>query len=229
MMERKDFSHRYLESTLETIRVMYQKRDSETGQTVEDVNGVIYRVAEAVALAELKYVLKPAEIVELTLEQALAHPVVVEWIEKFADNIGNQLFWPNTPASVNADPAVSLMVLQYEAHGMLAIASKWSPITTFDDIWSKTDEWIKYYECQPLDGPGEAQDQHGYNMGRLASKLKGKGCLAACGVAFVEDTLESIQEAARMETLATKGAMGMGLNTSNIRPWNSVVANGPAA
>ena len=46
-------------------------------------------LAEATALAELKYVLQPQEIVELNLEQAMQHPRVMQWAHIFADNIGN--------------------------------------------------------------------------------------------------------------------------------------------
>ena len=66
-------------------------------------------------------------------------------------------------------------------------------------------------------------------MGRIASELRGKGCLAACGVTYVQDSLEGIQEAARVEALAAKAAMGMGLNTSTLRPWSSIISNGAAA
>lgn len=59
--------------------------------------------------------------------------------------------------------------------------------------------------------------------------MRGKGCLAACGVTYVEDSLEGIQEAARIEALAAKAAMGMGLNTSSLRPWASIISNGAAA
>ncbi len=67
-------------------------------------------------------------------------------------------------------------------------------------------------------------------MGRIVSELRGKGCLAACGVTYVIDSLEGIQDAARTESLAAKAAMGMGLNTSSLRPWSSVIStNGAAA
>jgi ribonucleoside-diphosphate reductase alpha chain len=45
----------------------------------------------------------------------------------------------------------------------------------------------------------------------------------------VIDSLEGIQDAARIEALAAKAAMGMGLNTSSLRPWSSIISNGAAA
>ena len=111
--ERLDFSHRYYESTQETLRVLYQVRDTKTGETIENINDVIYRVAESVALAELKYVLSPQELAWIKYDDAINYPIVLEYREKFADAIGNQKFWANTPANINADPKVSLMVLKY--------------------------------------------------------------------------------------------------------------------
>src|SRR5215470_16859840 len=91
----EDFSQLYWESTQETLVGLYGKRDPVTGQPIESVNDIIHRVAEANAVAELKYVLAPAEIIEITLEEAIEHPRVVYWKKIFADNIGNQRFWAN--------------------------------------------------------------------------------------------------------------------------------------
>lgn len=216
--KRKDYSERYWESTQDTLVGLYGNRDSSTGQPIETVNDIIHRVAESIALAELKYVLKPSEIIALTLDKALSHPKVIEWAEVFAEHIGNQKFWANTPANINADREVSLMVLQYWAHGTLAEMPE-------EEIWLKADTLRKAYTERKT----ESLNKHEVAMGQLADNLRGKGCLAACGVAYVIDTLEGIQEAAKIEALAAKAAMGMGLNTSTLRPWSSVISNGAAA
>jgi ribonucleotide reductase alpha subunit len=215
---KEDFSHLYWESTQETLIGLYAKRDPLTGSPVEDINGIIHRVAEANAIAELKYVLTPQEIVDIELEEALNHPRVVQWAQVFSENIGNQKFWANTPANINADPPVSLKVLKYWAHGSLAKMKE-------EDIWLYSDDLRVAVAQNRVDG----LDEHQIEMGRLAQDLRGKGTLAACGVAYVTDTLEGIQDAAKIEALAAKAAMGMGLNTSTLRPWASVIANGAAA
>ena len=215
---RTDFSSRYLEATQETLVGLYAKRDSVTGQPVEDINDIIVRVATSVALAELKYKLSPDEIIEISLEDALHSKDVVRWQRVFAEHIGNQKFWANTPANINADPEVSLDVLQYWAHGKLAGMAE-------DQIWLRSEELRKAVKNQELKG----LNKHEIEMGGIADRLRGKGCLAACGVTYVEDSLEGIQEAARIEALAAKAAMGMGLNTSTLRPWSSIISNGAAA
>lgn len=215
---REDYSSRYWESTQETLVGLYGKRDSSTGLPVETVNDIVHRVATSVALAELKYVLTPAEVIELTLESAFKHPKVVEWARIFADNVGNQRFWANTPANINSDPAVSLKVLQYWAHGKLANLKE-------EDIWLRSEELRQAY----LNGRLDKLNEHEAAMAELANALRGHGCLAACGVAYVVDSLEGIQDAARIEALAAKAAMGMGLNTSTLRPWSSIISNGAAA
>ncbi len=215
---RIDFTSRYWESTQETLVGLYGKRDSVTGQPTETVNDIIHRVATSVALAELKYALSPQELIELTLEDALEHPLVVQMASVFADNIGNQRFWANTPANINADPAVAVRVLQYWAHGKLAGMKE-------DEIWIRSEE----LRLAVANNRTAKLSDHETAMGALSSKLRGSGCLAACGVAYVIDSLEGIQDAARIEALAAKAAMGMGLNTSSLRPWSSIIANGAAA
>src|SRR3990167_1176418 len=111
----EDYTRLYWESTQDTLVGLYAQRDPLTGQPIETVNDIIYRVAEANAIAELKYVLSPAELLDITLEEALTHPKVMHWSKIFSDNIGNQRFWANTPGNINADPAVSLKVLKYWA------------------------------------------------------------------------------------------------------------------
>ncbi len=214
----EDYTYRYWESTQETLVGLYGKRDSLTGQPIETVNDIIHRVAEATAIAELKYVMQPQEIIDATLEAVTQHPRVVQWAHIFADNIGNQRFWANTPANINADPAVSLKVLQYWAYGQIANLKE-------DEIWLRSEELRHAFVGKKTEKLTEPEIE----MGRLASELRGSGCLAACGVAFVVDSLEGIQEAARIEALAAKAAMGMGLNTSSLRPWSSVISNGAAA
>lgn len=213
-----NYEHRYWESTQETLIGLYAKRDTVTGEPLESVTDIVHRVATAVAIAELKYVLTPAELTELTLEAALAHPIVKQWAQIFADNIGNQRFWANTPANINADPEVALKVLQYWSHGKLADIAE-------EDIWLRSEELRQAVLHNRLQNLSENE----VAMGNISQHLRGRGCLAACGVAYVMDSLEGIQEAARIEALAAKAAMGMGLNTSSLRPWASIISNGAAA
>jgi ribonucleoside-diphosphate reductase alpha chain len=212
-----DFTSRYWESTQETLVGLYGKRDGN-GQPIETVDEIIYRVAMSVAIAELKYALTTQELVDLTLESAIKHPAVTQWAQVFADNIGNQKFWANTPANINADPAVAVKVLQYWAHGKLAGMKE-------DEIWTRSEELRLAF----INDRTSKLSEHEVVMGALSSTLRGTGCLAACGVAYVIDSLEGIQEAARIEALAAKAAMGMGLNTSSLRPWSSIISNGAAA
>lgn len=215
---KEDFTSLYWESTQETLVGLYGRRDPSTGQPIESVNDIIHRVAASVAIAELKFLVTAAELIELTLEEALKHPKVQQWAQIFAENIGNQRFWANTPANINADPAVSLKVLQYWAHGKIANFKE-------EDIWLRSEELRLAVQNRKIDKLSVAE----VSMGRLSGELRGSGCLAACGVAYVIDSLEGIQDAARIEALAAKAAMGMGLNTSTLRPWSSIISNGAAA
>lgn len=216
--KKEDYTHRYWESTQETLVGLYGKRDSKSGQPIEGVNDIVHRVATSVALAELKYALTPQEIVDISLSDALKHDKVQQWTDTFADSIGNQKFWANTPANINADPDTSLKVLKYWAYGKLANMKE-------DEIWLRSEE----LRLAVLNNRITNLSEHEVAMGGLAQALRGKGCLAACGVAYVQDSLEGIQEAARIEALAAKAAMGMGLNTSTLRPWSSIISNGAAA
>lgn len=217
-VSKTNYTNLYWESTQETLVGLYGKRDSSNGLPVESVNEIIHRVAVSVAVAELKYVMTPNDLIELTLEEALANPRVKEWENTFAESIGRQRFWANTPANINSDPEVSLKVLQYWAHGKLQNIKE-------EDIWLRSEELRQAH----INRTGDKLSKHEQAMGKLASELRGSGCLAACGVAYVIDSLEGIQEAARIEALAAKAAMGMGLNTSSLRPWSSVISNGAAA
>jgi ribonucleoside-diphosphate reductase alpha chain len=240
---KEDFSSLYWETTQETLVGLYARRDTRTGEPVESINDIIYRVAFANAIAELKYAVKPDELIKFTIDQALDHPAVKKWAEIFAQNIGSQRFWANTPGNINADPQLSLKVLQYWAHGTLAGYEE-------ADIWLVSEELRTAWESthsksgttfsgsaianrtNTPSGKSAAKRElsgHEAEMGRLASELRGKGCLAACGVAYVDDTLEDIQDTAKIEALAAKAAMGMGLNTSTLRPWSSMISNGAAA
>lgn len=214
----ENYNERYFEATQETLSGLYAKRDTTTGQPLEDVSGIINRVATSVGLAELKYALTPAELIEISLADALKHPTVIQWAQAFADHIGNQKFWANTPANINADPEVSLDVLKYWAHGKIGGLKETA-------IWLRSEELRKAV----LAGNTTTLSESEVAMGHLAVSLRGKGCLAACGVTYVEDSLEGIQEAARIEALAAKAAMGMGINTSTLRPWASIISNGAAA
>lgn len=218
MISQSEVDTLYAQSTQETLVGLYAKRDTDSGKPKETVSDIVNRVAEAVALAEIKYVLTPKQITELTLDDARAVRACAEAAKEFSSKIGRQVFWANTPANINADPEVSLKVLQYWAHGVLAGFEE-------HEIWLKSEELRKAFEKDGFDENGPHQSK----MGELASQLKGRGCLAACGVAFVEDSLEGIQEAARIESLAAKAAMGMGINTSTLRPWSSILSNGAAA
>jgi ribonucleoside-diphosphate reductase alpha chain len=223
---KENFLPLFWESTQETLVGLYARRDLKTGQPIETINDIVYRVAYANAIAELKYTLKPDELIKLEPAAALKHPAVEKWAQIFAQHIGRQKFWANTPGNINADPALSLKVLQYWAHGQLAGYEE-------DALWLASEQLRQDYE-QPKDAPEKATkdgalSEHQYHMGRIAHELRGKGCLAACGVAYVEDSLENIQETAKTEALAAKAAMGMGLNTSTLRPWSSLIANGAAA
>lgn len=223
-----DFVPLYFESTQETLVGLYGRRDPKTGQPIETVNDIIYRVAHANAIAELKYVLSPEQLTALSLDEALKHPVVQQWAATFVSNIGRQRFWANTPGNINADPALSLKVLQYWAHGSLSGYAE-------DEMWLASPELRTAFKenvkssGDTADSTTEALNKHQLEMGRLANELHGKGCLAACGVAHVDDSLESIQDTAKIEALAAKAAMGMGLNTSALRPWSSMISNGAAA
>jgi ribonucleotide reductase alpha subunit len=241
---KEDFSHLYWETTQETLVGLYARRDSKSGQPCETVNDIIYRVAFANAIAELKYSLKPEQLIALSIDQALAHPSVQNWAEIFAQNIGSQRFWANTPGNINADPELSLKVLKYWAHGTLAGYDE-------AEIWLVSDDLRRAWEASTNKKGGTAfggndfanrkntafgkatekrkLSDHEAAMGQFASELRGKGCLAACGVAYVDDTLEDIQDTAKIEALAAKAAMGMGLNTSTLRPWSSMISNGAAA
>jgi hypothetical protein len=70
-VQKEDYTHRYWESTQETLVGLYAKRDSKTGLPVETVNDIIHRVATSVAIAELKYALSPQELIDIELETAL--------------------------------------------------------------------------------------------------------------------------------------------------------------
>jgi ribonucleoside-diphosphate reductase alpha chain len=216
--EKVDYSSRYWDSTQETLVGLYGKRDNITGLPIESINDIIHRVSDAVAIAELKYALTPQEIIDISLEDALSHPKVTQWRKTFADCIGNQKFWANTPANINADPPVSLKVLKYWAHGKIAGMKE-------EEIWLRSEE----LRTAVVQNRSNKLSEHEAAMGSLAASLRGTGCLAACGVAYVTDSLEGIQDAARIEALAAKAAMGMGLNTSSLRPWSSIISNGAAA
>lgn len=217
---KQDFTPLYLDTTQETLRMLYAQRDPKTGEMIEDLNDIIYRVSLSVALAEIKYHESPIDIVKMTVEEAISRADVLNQAQAFAYAIGNQQFWPNTPASINADPEIAFKVIQYWAYGQLAGMEE-------SQIWSLSEERRSNFLQQ--NAIYHAYPEYVQHMGRLAAEVHGKGCLAACGVAFITDSLEAIQEAARIETLATKAAMGMGLNTSSLRPWSTIVANGAAA
>lgn len=219
----RDYEARYWDSTKETLVGLYS--DRENGEPIETVSQIVSRVADSMAIGELPYILTPGEIVKLKLGDALDFQVVKYWADVFSEMIGRQYFWMNTPANINANPSVALSVIQYEAYGKLSGMN-------LDDTWLKSEEYRQFY----LDNPSmnqvddcSVQVLYKWEMGRLADSLQGKGCLAACGVNYVHDTLQDIQGAAFRSVVAAKNAMGFGINTSNMRPWSSLVSNGAAA
>src|SRR5690349_9392224 len=92
---KEDFQPLYWESTQETLIGLYAQRDSVTGQPTENLNDIIYRVAFANAIAELKYVLSPQQLTTINLQQALEHARTRQWADVFAHHIGTQKFWAN--------------------------------------------------------------------------------------------------------------------------------------
>src|SRR5579883_2823211 len=133
-----DYSEFYWESTRETLIGIYSRRDPNSGLPIEDLNEIIHRVAYANAMAELKYALSPQELINCSLEDALSHPQVLRWAKEFADNIGKQRLWANSPGNINADPEISLKVLKYWAHGQLAGLKE-------DEIWLRSKEFVELW------------------------------------------------------------------------------------
>src|SRR3989338_269317 len=72
----RDYSANFPENVQELVKKLYSKRN-EKGESIENITQTWRRVALSVGLARLKYVLKPHELIQLTLERALDHPAVL--------------------------------------------------------------------------------------------------------------------------------------------------------
>ena len=202
-------------------------------------------------MARLKYALKPHEIIQISLERALENDAVLRSAARYYKAMGERKMFANTPANINANPEVSLHVLQYEAHGEIL---NWS----IHKIWlsendlrqkyeklpkaekEKVKKWLSdikgalsnnsYGQQQKLFYPNVIEtNKHEMAMGYYASRIRRRGGLAACGVTNAGDSLEEIEKAASEIMDATKGSMGMGINTSTLRPWQTPNSDGSTA
>ena len=244
-----DFGQNFPENVHDVVRKLYSKRNDK-GEAIETISQTWRRVALAVSMARIKYALKPHEIVQLTLERALENEAVLQAAAKYYVAICERKMFANTPANINASPEISLAVLQYEAHGEIL---NW----TTHKIWTsehelrqkyerlprtekeKVKKWIQevkgiisngYTHQQKLFYPNVVETaKHEFAMGYYATRIRRKGGLAACGVTNAGDSLEEIEKAASEIMDATKGSMGMGINTSSLRPWQTPNSDGSTA
>ena len=245
-----DFGPNFPESVHDVVRKLYSKRN-EKGEAIETLTQTWRRVTISIAIARLKYALKPHEIIQLTLERALDHEVVFRAAAKYYQAMGERKMFANTPANINANPEVSLHVLQYEAHGeilnwgthkiwmsehdlrlkyeKLPKAEKEKIKKWLSDIKNTTPNNV-YGQQQKLFYPNVIEsNKHELAMGYYATRIKRRGGLAACGVTNAGDSLEDIEKAASEIMDATKGSMGMGINTSSLRPWQTPNSDGSTA
>src|SRR3989338_9757434 len=111
-----DYSANFPESVHDVVKKLYSKRN-EKGEAVETITQTWRRVAMAVGMARLKYAMKPSELIRITLERALENESVLKAAARYYRAMGERKMFANTPANINANPEVSLSVLQYEAHG----------------------------------------------------------------------------------------------------------------
>ncbi len=245
-----DFGSNFPENVHDVVRKLYSKRN-DRGEAIETLTQTWKRVAISVAMARLKYVLKPHEVIQLSLERALDNDAVLKTAARYYQAMGERKMFANTPANINANPEVSLHVLQYEAHGEIL---NW----TTHKIWmseqdlrqkfeklpkaekEKVKKWLSdiknttpsnnYGQQQKLFYPNVIEgNKHELAMGYYAVKIKRRGGLAACGVTNAGDSLEDIEKAASEIMDATKGSMGMGINTSSLRPWQTPNSDGSTA
>jgi len=244
-----DYSANFPESVHDLVKKLYSRRN-EKGEAVETITQTWRRVALAIAMARLKYTLKPQHIIQLTLEKALDNNAVLSAAAKYYKALGERKMFANTPANINANPEISLYVLQYEAHGEIL---NWST----HKIWmsenhlrekyerlpkgekEKVKKWLSevkginsgsYNGQQKLFYPNVVEThKHEFAMGYYATKIRRRGGLAACGVTNAGDSLEEIEKAANEIMDATKGSMGMGINTSSLRPWQTPNSDGSTA
>ncbi len=245
-----DYSSNFSESVQDLVKKLYSKRN-EKGETTETITQTWRRVAIAVAVSRLKYTLKPHEIIQLSLERALENEAVLKAAARYYQAMGERKMFANTPANINANPEVSLCVLQYEAHGEMLNWSIHKIWMSENDLRHKYDrlpkaekekvkKWLsdikntnysnQYGQQQKLFYPNVIEtNKHEVAMGYYASRIKRRGGLAACGVTNAGDSLEEIEKAASEIMDATKGSMGMGINTSSLRPWQTPNSDGSTA
>jgi ribonucleotide reductase alpha subunit len=245
-----DYGPNFPESVHDVVRKLYSKRN-EKGEAIETITQTWKRVALAIAVARIKYTLKLQDIIQLTLEKALENETVLTSAARYYQAMGTRKMFANTPCNINANPEISLYVLQYEAHGEVL---NWST----HKIWMSEHELRQKYERLPktekekvkkwlLDIKGLNHGntygtqqklfypnvvegaKHELAMGYYASRMRRKGGLAACGVTNAGDSLEEIEKAAAEIMDATKGSMGMGINTSSLRPWQTPNSDGSTA
>lgn len=245
-----DYGSNFPESVQDVVRKLYSKRNNK-GEAIETITQTWRRVALAIGMARIKYALKPNDIIQLTLEKALEHRAVLSAAAKYYQAMGERKFFANTPANINADPEVSLYVLQYEAHGEIlnwsthkiwmseaALRQKYERLPRGEK--EKVKKWISeikgtntgtvFNGQQKLFYPNVVEThKHEFAMGYYASKIRRRGGLAACGVTHAGDSLEEIEKAANEIMDATKGSMGMGINTSSLRPWQTPNSDGSTA
>lgn len=244
-----DYGPNFPENVHDVVRKLYSKRN-EKGEAIEILTQTWRRVAISVAMARLKYTLKSHEIIQLSLERALENESVLSAAARYYQAMGERKMFANTPANINANPEVSLHVLQYEAHGEIL---NW----TTHKIWMSENELRQKYERLPkaekekikkwlsdikstnqnstygqqkLFYPNVVEtNKHELAMGYYATRIRRRGGLAACGVTNAGDSLEDIEKAASEIMDATKGSMGMGINTSSLRPWQTPNSDGSTA
>lgn len=244
-----DFSSNFPENVQELVKKLYSKRD-ENGEPIETLSQTFRRVALGVAIARLKYTLKPFDIIQLPLEKAIENQAVLSAAARYYLAMCERKMFANTPANINASPDISLYVLQYESHGELLgwsthkiwmfeheLRNKFEKLN--EEEKQKIKKWVSelkgessnnYNQQQKMFYPNMVEkNKHEMIMGYYASKLRRRGGLAACGVTYAGDSIEEIEKAACEIMDATKGSMGMGINTSSIRPWQTPNSDGSTA
>ena len=246
-----DYGSNFPENVHDVVRKLYSKRN-EKGEAIETLTQTWRRVAISVAMARLKYVMKPHEIIQLSLERALENEAVLANAARYYQAMGERKMFANTPANINANSEVSLHVLQYEAHGEILnwgthkiwiseneVRQKYERLPKSEkekikkwlsDIKNSTSSNGSYGGQQKLFYPNVVEgNKHEQAMGYYATRIRRRGGLAACGVTNAGDSLEEIEKAASEIMDATKGSMGMGINTSSLRPWQTPNSDGSTA
>ena len=246
----QDFGPNFPENVHDVVKKLYSKRN-EKGEAIETITETWRRVAISVSVARLKYALKPHEVIQLTLERALENEAVLIAAARYYVAMGERKMFANTPCNINASPEVSLHVLQYEAHGEILGWNTHKIWTSENELRHKYEKlpkgekekikkWLTdiknpasggvYTHQQKLFYPNVLETgKHELAMGYYALRIRRRGGLAACGVTNAGDSLEEIEKAASEIMDATKGSMGMGINTSSLRPWQTPNSDGSTA